>query len=219
VSPEALAPVAVPKPLPASREGVAGGALKRALDLIVAVVLLAVSAPLFLALAVLIKLDSPGPVLYRSRRIGREGIPFEMLKFRTMFDGADAMREALRPLNEASNGFFKLASDPRTTRVGRVLRSTCLDELPQLLQVLTGKMSLVGPRPLVPEESGRIPPTSPRFAARPGITGPWQLGGSWQIPIPEMIEMDAAYLDQWSVWLDLKLLCRTALYAARRGGV
>jgi lipopolysaccharide/colanic/teichoic acid biosynthesis glycosyltransferase len=218
VTPDAFAPIAVPRPIRVRHEVVADGTAKRVFDLILTTVILLVAAPLLLAVAVLIKLDSPGPVLYRSRRVGRDGKPFAMLKFRTMFDGADGLREALRPLNEASQGFFKLSSDPRTTRVGKLLRLTCLDEMPQLLQVITGKMSLVGPRPLVPEESGQIPPGSPRFRARPGITGPWQLAGSWQVPIPEMVEMDCAYLEQQSVLLDLKLLASTALYAARGGG-
>lgn len=219
LSADAVPAIAVPRRVRVPVEHAAGGALKRAFDLAVAAVLLVLTAPLVLAIAVLIKLDSPGPVLYRSRRVGRNRSPFEMFKFRTMVDGADELRDSLRPLNEASHGFFKLSSDPRMTRVGRYLRATCLDELPQLFQVLSGRMSLVGPRPLVIEESEQIPAASARFMARPGITGPWQLAGSWRVPIPEMVEMDCDYIDEWSVWLDLKLLIRTAVYAVRRGGV
>lgn len=169
-------------------------------------------------IAILIKLDSPGPVLYRSRRVGRNGRTFEMLKFRTMFDGAHQHREALRPISEAPEGLFKVKDDPRLTGVGRALRSTSLDELPQLLHVLTGTMSLVGPRPLVSEETDLIPSSSIRFLSRPGITGPWQVAGSWRVPLPEMVELDEEYLETWTVWVDVKLLFQTLWYAVRRTG-
>jgi lipopolysaccharide/colanic/teichoic acid biosynthesis glycosyltransferase len=192
---------------------------KRAFDLIVAGALLLVAAPLLLAIALLVKADSPGPVLYRSRRIGRSGAPFQMIKFRTMFDGADAHRASLRAISEAPEGLFKVIDDPRLTRVGRFLRSTSLDELPQLFHVLSGTMSLVGPRPLVAEESRLIPAVNSRFLARPGITGPWQLAGSWRVPIHEMVKLDTDYLDDWSIWVDLKMLILTVAYAVRRVGV
>jgi lipopolysaccharide/colanic/teichoic acid biosynthesis glycosyltransferase len=191
---------------------------KRAFDILVAALLLIVLLPLIVVTALLVKLDSPGPVLYRSRRVGRNGVTFEMLKFRTMFDGADGHRDALRPISEAPDGLFKVTNDPRLTGVGRALRCTSLDELPQLIHVLTGTMSLVGPRPLVAEESDLISANSLRFLARPGITGPWQLAGSWRVSLPEMVKLDAEYLESWSIWLDLKMLLRTAWYALRRTG-
>jgi lipopolysaccharide/colanic/teichoic acid biosynthesis glycosyltransferase len=196
-----------------------GRAAKRIFDLVIAGVLLLVAVPLLLVVALLVKVDSAGPMLYRSRRIGRHGESFQMFKFRTMIDGADRQREALRVLSEAPEGLFKVTRDPRLTRIGRLLRSTSLDELPQLIHVLSGRMSLVGPRPLVSEESELIPASNPRFLARPGITGPWQLAGSWRVPIPEMVQLDTDYLDNWSIWTDLKMLFRTMGYAVRRVGV
>src|SRR4051794_20651393 len=199
-------------------KSVAARVAKRIFDILVASLILIVLLPLVAFTALLIKLDSPGPILYRSRRVGRNGAPFEMFKFRTMFDGADGHRDSLRAISEAPEGLFKVKDDPRLTGVGRALRSTSLDELPQLIHVITGRMSLVGPRPLVTEESALIPANSVRFLARPGITGPWQLAGSWRVSLPEMVMLDAEYLGSWSIWLDLKLLLRTVFYALMRTG-
>jgi lipopolysaccharide/colanic/teichoic acid biosynthesis glycosyltransferase len=192
---------------------------KRAFDLIGALLLVILFAPLWLAIAILVKADSPGPVLFRQRRIGRDGRAFWMLKFRTMVDGADAHKLALLHLNEAGDGLFKIYRDPRVTRVGRWLRATSLDELPQLLQVLTGKMSLVGPRPLVPEEDAQIlGEHRRRLTMRPGMTGVWQVNGASAIPIHQMVHLDRSYVEEWSLWLDLKLLAQTASHViARRG--
>jgi lipopolysaccharide/colanic/teichoic acid biosynthesis glycosyltransferase len=192
---------------------------KRAFDLIGALLLVAVLAPLWLAIALLIKADSPGPILFRQRRIGRDGKPFWMLKFRTMVDGADARKPALLHLNEAAEGLFKISDDPRITRTGRWLRCTCLDEVPQLIHVLTGKMSLVGPRPLVQDEDSQIRGVyRERLTMRPGMTGPWQVEGASAIPIHGMVLLDRYYIEEWSFWLDLKLLTRTArLVIARQG--
>jgi lipopolysaccharide/colanic/teichoic acid biosynthesis glycosyltransferase len=194
-------------------------ALKRAGDLIGSVLLIILLAPLWLTIAVLIKADSPGPILFRQRRIGRDGRAFWMLKFRTMVEGADAHKPALLHLNQAADGLFKIYDDPRVTRIGRWLRATSLDELPQLLHVVTGKMSLVGPRPLVPEEDAQIQGTHRlRLSMRPGMTGPWQVGGASSVPIHEMVELDRAYVEEWSPWLDVKLLAQTASHViARRG--
>jgi lipopolysaccharide/colanic/teichoic acid biosynthesis glycosyltransferase len=192
--------------------------VKRTFDIVVAGLLLIALLPLLAVVALLIKLDSRGPVLYRSRRVGRNGRPFKMLKFRTMFDGADHHRDSLRPISEAPEGLFKLTDDPRLTGVGRALRSTSLDELPQLIHVLAGTMSLVGPRPLVAEESDLIPPNSVRFLARPGITGPWQLAGSWRVSLPEMVLLDTEYLASWSIKTDLKMVLLTVWYSLRRTG-
>jgi lipopolysaccharide/colanic/teichoic acid biosynthesis glycosyltransferase len=194
-------------------------ALKRTFDLTAAVLLVVLLAPLWLAIALLIKADSPGPILFRQRRIGRDGKPFWIYKFRTMVDGADARKPALLHLNQASTGFFKIHQDPRVTRIGQWLRATCLDEAPQLINVLTGQMSLVGPRPLVPDEDAQIRGVyRDRLTTRPGMTGPWQVEGASTIPIHEMVLLDRYYVETWSLWLDLKLLFKTAsLVVARRG--
>ena len=174
------------------------GFLKRAADIVVSLVAIVLLAPVMLLIAILVKLDTPGPVLFTSRRIGRNREPFMMLKFRTMVLDADSQRDDLRHLSEAPDGLFKIQNDPRLTRFGRYIRATSLDELPQLFQVLSGTMSLVGPRPLPPEEDALIASPGLRNEARPGLTGPWQVAGSWRIPVSQMVEMDNAYLANWS---------------------
>jgi lipopolysaccharide/colanic/teichoic acid biosynthesis glycosyltransferase len=194
-------------------------ALKRAFDLAGGAVLLIVLAPVFLTISLLIKMDSPGPILFRQRRIGQYGVPFRMFKFRTMVDGADTRKPALLQMNEAAEGLFKISGDPRLTRTGRWLRRTSLDELPQLLDVISGRMSLVGPRPLIPQEDSQITGADRgRLTMRPGMTGVWQVNGASAIPISEMVELDKEYIDQWSLWFDLKLLLRTASHVAHRRG-
>jgi lipopolysaccharide/colanic/teichoic acid biosynthesis glycosyltransferase len=194
--------------------------LKRTADLIGSLLLIVLLAPLWIAIALLIKADSPGPILFRQRRIGRDGRPFWMLKFRTMVDGADARKPALLHLNDAADGLFKIYDDPRVTRIGRWLRATCLDELPQLLHVAAGRMSLVGPRPLVPEEDGQIRGVyRERLTMRPGMTGPWQVEGASAIPIHGMVLLDRYYIEEWSLWLDLRLLGRTASIVIQRRGI
>jgi lipopolysaccharide/colanic/teichoic acid biosynthesis glycosyltransferase len=195
------------------------GFLKRAADILVSLVAIVLLAPVMLLIALLVKLDTPGPVLFTSRRIGRNREPFMMLKFRTMVLDADSQRDDLRHLSEAPDGLFKIQNDPRLTRFGRYIRATSLDELPQLFQVLSGTMSLVGPRPLPPEEDALIASPGLRNEARPGLTGPWQVGGSWRIPVSQMVEMDNAYLTNWSIWLDLKMVGLTFLHVVRRNGV
>jgi lipopolysaccharide/colanic/teichoic acid biosynthesis glycosyltransferase len=172
-----------------------------------------------LIIALLIKIDSKGPVLFRQRRIGRHGQAFKIVKFRTMCDGADAMKPKLMELNEGAEGFFKMADDPRVTRVGKLLRKTYLDELPQLLNVFRGEMSLVGPRPLVADEDQRINGWQRgRLDLVPGITGFWQVLGSSRIPLHEMVKIDYLYATNWSLWLDVKVILRTVPYVlARRG--
>lgn len=200
--------------------GVLAPMAKRGLDLIGALLLILLLTPLFLTIALLIKADSPGPVFFRQRRVGRDGRSFMMLKFRTMVEGADAHKPALLALNEAADGLFKISADPRVTRTGRRLRATWLDELPQLFQVVTGKMSLVGPRPLVPEEDALIQGETRRrrLSMRPGMTGAWQVGGAWSIPITEMAQLDCEYVEEWSLWRDLRILVRTAWNVVRRRG-
>jgi exopolysaccharide biosynthesis polyprenyl glycosylphosphotransferase len=192
--------------------------IKRSFDLAGATFALVLVAPLLAAIALIVKLDSPGPVFYRQTRIGRDGKPFVMWKFRTMVDGADAMKASLRELNEA-DGLFKIAADPRITRVGRMLRRGALDELPQLINVLRGEMSLVGPRPLVPDDDDRITGLDRRrLQLTPGMTGRWQILGSARVPLPEMVKLDYLYVTGWSLWSDVKILLRTVPYVlARRG--
>jgi lipopolysaccharide/colanic/teichoic acid biosynthesis glycosyltransferase/glycosyltransferase involved in cell wall biosynthesis len=185
-------------------------ALKRCLDVGIAAIALALLAPAFAVVAVLIKRDSAGPVLFRQRRVGRGGRQFSILKLRTMVDRADDQREGLRGLNESA-GLFKLTRDPRVTRIGRRLRRASLDELPQLVNVLRGEMSLVGPRPLVPEEDALITGFGRRrLSVAPGISGPWQVLGPMRAPLEEMIQVDYLYVADWSLWGDAKILLHTA---------
>ena len=194
--------------------------LKRAMDVVVATLSLIVLAPVMLAIGLWIVLTSPGPALFRQPRVGRDGAQFELLKFRTMMDGADELKPDLIGLNEAGEGFFKIADDPRMTRIGRFLRQTCLDELPQLLNVLRGEMSLVGPRPLVPDEDRRIEGwRRNRLLLKPGITGHWQIFGSSRIPLAEMVKIDYLYAANWSIWQDTKILLRTIPYVLKRSGL
>jgi lipopolysaccharide/colanic/teichoic acid biosynthesis glycosyltransferase len=179
------------------------------MDIAGAAVGLLVLAPLFALAAVAIRLDSDGPVFFRQLRIGRDGKPFEMLKFRSMVDGADRQREALAHLNE-TDGVFKVRDDPRITRVGRLLRRASVDELPQLINVLRGDMSLVGPRPLVVDEDLLIEGHHrERLSLAPGMTGPWQVLGPVRPPLTEMVKTDYLYAMNWSLWADLKILLRT----------
>jgi lipopolysaccharide/colanic/teichoic acid biosynthesis glycosyltransferase len=203
---------------PAPKRG--HSAIKRGLDLMLSLLSLVVLLPVIALIAVLIKLDTPGPVFFRQRRIGRRGHDFGMLKFRTMVDGADDRKDELRHLNEAANGLFKIHEDPRITRVGRWLRKTSLDELPQLFQVINGEMSIVGPRPLVPEEDAQIHgPYRCRTEVRPGMTGPWQVAGSSQVPIDEMMELDREYVENWTAWRDVSLIMQTIPHVVMRRGV
>jgi lipopolysaccharide/colanic/teichoic acid biosynthesis glycosyltransferase len=175
---------------------------------------LVVLAPLFGAIALAIKLTSPGPVFFPQKRIGRGGAEFQMLKFRSMRDGADAEKDELRGQNE-TEGLFKIADDPRITSVGHVIRKSSLDELPQLWNVLRGEMSLVGPRPLVPEDDAQIQGWQrERLALVPGMTGHWQILGSTRVPLEEMVKIDYLYGASWSIWKDVKILLRTFSYVA-----
>jgi exopolysaccharide biosynthesis polyprenyl glycosylphosphotransferase len=194
--------------------------LKRTMDLCAAAVGLALLAPLLLVLAIFIKLDSRGPVFFRQPRIGQSGRRFAMLKFRSMVADAERIKGRLQSQNEAEGGLFKITDDPRITRVGRFLRRTSVDELPQLLNVLRGDMSLVGPRPLVPDEDALTEGWERRrLAVKPGMTGLWQVFGSSRIPMHEMVKIDYTYGANWSIWLDLKILIRTVPYVFSRRGM
>lgn len=185
---------------------------KRCIDLIVSVFLLLILAPFLLTIALLIKLDSKGPALFKQERVGLNGRIFVLLKFRSMVENAEDMLIDLLPLNEMQGPAFKLKNDPRITRVGRWLRKYSIDELPQLINVLKGDMSLVGPRPPLPEEvlSYRRAQRR-RLSMRPGITCTWQIGGRNDIPdFEDWAKLDLAYIDNWSLWNDIKILLRTA---------
>jgi lipopolysaccharide/colanic/teichoic acid biosynthesis glycosyltransferase len=159
-------------------------------------------------------------VLFRQTRVGRNGHRFEMLKLRTMSHDADQMKDALRDRNEASGGLFKIANDPRVTRVGRRLRNLSIDEMPQLINVLRGDMSLVGPRPLIVEEDERVTGFDRRrLHLTPGMTGRWQILGSARIPLPEMVKIDYLYVASWSLWVDVKILLETVNFVLRRRGL
>jgi exopolysaccharide biosynthesis polyprenyl glycosylphosphotransferase len=194
-------------------------ALKRTTDVIGASLVLLVLLPLLLMLAAAVKVSSRGPVLFLQERIGRQGEVFRMFKFRSMVVGADSAKDALRGRNEAEGGLFKIDQDPRVTSVGRLMRRISLDELPQLLNVLRGDMSLVGPRPLVPDEDALIEGWQRRrLAVKPGMTGLWQIFGSARIPMHEMVKIDYLYGANWSIWLDMKILLRTIPYILGRHG-
>jgi len=192
---------------------------KRVFDLVVAGLGTLVTTPLWLVVAIAIKVTSPGPVLYRQARVGQRGRPFTMLKFRTMVNGADSMLEALRARNEASGPLFKLRDDPRVTRVGRWLRRWSLDELPQLLNVLRGDMSLVGPRPPLPEEVRQYEEWQfDRLEVRPGITGLWQVSGRSDLSFEEYVRLDLFYIENWSLAYDLYIVAKTLpILLSRRG--
>jgi exopolysaccharide biosynthesis polyprenyl glycosylphosphotransferase len=195
-------------------------ALKRMFDVVGASLGLLAIAPLMLAFAIAIKLDSHGPVFFRQLRVGRHGRRFYMLKFRTMVRDAEEMKEALRHRNEAQEGLFKIAADPRVTRMGRFLRTTALDELPQLFNIVRGEMSLVGPRPLVIEEDERIEGWHRRrLELMPGMTGPWQILGPARVPLKEMVALDYLYVANWSLWTDVKILLRTVPHVLGRRGL
>jgi lipopolysaccharide/colanic/teichoic acid biosynthesis glycosyltransferase len=169
--------------------------------------------------ALAIRLDSPGPVFFRQARIGRAGHPFEVLKFRTMVVDAEAQREALME-QSADPSWLHLPADPRVTRLGRLLRRSSLDELPQLWNVVLGEMSLVGPRPLPACEDANVGGWARgRLDLTPGITGMWQVLGRTRIPFDEMVKLDYMYVTNWSLWMDLRILLRTMPVVFGRRGV
>jgi exopolysaccharide biosynthesis polyprenyl glycosylphosphotransferase len=184
---------------------------KRAVDVVGALVALVVLGPVLAAVAVVVKLSSPGPVLFSQVRYGRHRRRFRMYKFRTMVQDAEARQGQLEGMNDARGPVFKIRRDPRITRVGAFLRRTSLDELPQLWNVLRGDMSLVGPRPLPVRDVQRFGETwlMRRFSVLPGITGLWQVSGRSNLSFDEWIHLDLAYIDHWSPWLDLSILART----------
>lgn len=184
--------------------------LKRAMDLCVSAMVLVGASPVLLVVAAAIKLDSPGPVLFTQERLGRDGKPFKIYKFRSMKAEAEKEVAELVDLNEASGPLFKIRSDPRLTRVGRWLRRISLDEVPQLINVLKGEMALVGPRPpLASEVEVYQDWHKKRLEVAPGVTGLWQVSGRSELPFDEMVMLDIYYIENWSPGLDAKILLRT----------
>jgi exopolysaccharide biosynthesis polyprenyl glycosylphosphotransferase len=186
--------------------------LKQLLDRIGAVLLLVLLSPVFLVLGILIKMGTPGPVLFRQKRSGLNGQPFTIFKFRTMVTNAEQFQHELAAMNEMTGPVFKVSNDPRVTSIGRFLRRSSLDELPQLLNVLRGEMSLVGPRPLPVAEVKRFNDLAHRrrLSVKPGITCLWQVSGRNNVSdFRDWVRLDLEYIDNWSLWLDLKILWRT----------
>jgi exopolysaccharide biosynthesis polyprenyl glycosylphosphotransferase len=205
--------------LPSMRLSRTVRAVKRAVDIAGAGLGLLLVSPLLAAIALAIKLDSPGPVLFRQARRGRRGSTFRIAKFRTMCDRAEDQRFELALHNEVDGPLFKIQADPRITRVGGFLRRYSIDELPQLWNVLRGEMSLVGPRPFVLHEASQITGWAERrLDITPGVTGLWQVSGRNDLPFEEMVRLDYVYVTNWSLWWDLKILLRTIpVVLARRG--
>lgn len=192
--------------------------MKRGIDLIGASLGLLAISPLLLGIALLIKLTSEGPILYKSNRIGKNYQPFAMYKFRTMCTDADAKRDALREQANLQGDLFKLENDPRVTPIGKILRALSLDELPQLLNVIRGEMSLVGPRPLPPDESKLFEdPYTLRFQVYPGMTGKWQVSGRSSLKFDQLCKLEMDYVLSWTLLSDLEILFKTlpAVLASR----
>ena len=190
---------------------------KSGIDRLAALLLLIVFSPLILAIVLAVRMTSPGPALFSQVRVGQLGRLFVLRKFRTMRDGAEAHQAALAGMNEADGPLFKIRSDPRTTPVGRWLRRWSLDELPQLWDVVRGRMSLVGPRPPLPHEVARFEERAHRrFLMKPGLTGLWQVSGRADLPWSDAVTFDLHYVDNWSLGLDFRVLLKTP--AAVLGG-
>lgn len=195
-----------------------GWLIKKILDFTCSVIGLIVLSPLFAAVAIAIKLDSPGPVFFRQARVGRDGETFRCWKFRTMYIDAEERQAALMMHNESDGLLFKMKDDPRITRVGRFLRSTSLDEFAQLINVVRGEMSLVGPRPLPAENGDFLGDVRRRLLVRPGITGLWQVSGRSDLSWDDAVRLDLYYVDNWSLTTDLQILFRTVAVVLRRKG-
>jgi exopolysaccharide biosynthesis polyprenyl glycosylphosphotransferase len=199
--------------------GTLSRATKRSLDIVVSATNLLLLSPVMAVIAVAIVVSSGRPVFFRQDRVGFKGKTFRMIKFRTMEVGADGVKIDLRERNDVDGPLFKLHNDPRVTKIGKFLRSTSLDETPQLVNVLLGKMSLVGPRPFVPDESAGLDGwAARRFDVRPGMTGLWQISGRNDLPFEELRQLDYAYVASWSLWWDLKILWHTPGSVTRRHG-
>jgi len=186
------------------------GTIKRVMDIAIALAALVVCAPLFALVAIVIKLDSGGPVFHSQERIGKGGTPFRLFKLRSMAAGAEAVRGLLAADSDTTGPVFKMRNDPRVTRIGKFLRKSSIDELPQLVNVLAGQMSIVGPRPPLPEEVETYGPWHmQRLSVTPGLTCIWQVSGRNRVSFERWVQMDIEYIENQSIWLDLKLLVLT----------
>jgi len=184
--------------------------LKRTVDIVLACVFIALLSPVFMLSAAAVVIDSGFPVLYKQTRLGKRNTPFRMLKFRSMYVGAHKQKAALSEKNESKGPLFKIKNDPRVTRTGKFLRRWSIDELPQLFNVIAGKMSLVGPRPPLPEEVEEYSRRDfKRLHTIPGVTGVWQISGRSNLGFDEMVKLDLYYVDNWSIWMDLAILMLT----------
>lgn len=191
---------------------------KRMFDIVVSFLALPVVAPMLVVCAILIWLDDPGPIFFRQLRTGKGGRRFEMYKFRTMVSNAEELKEKYAHLNELTWPDFKINDEPRVTRVGRFLRKSSLDELPQILNVLKGEMSLVGPRPTSFDVSSYSLWHTERLEVLPGITGLWQVSGRSDVDFDERLLLDIEYIENQSLWLDIKILFRTVFVVFKREG-
>ena len=195
-----------------SLPAIPAGLAKRVFDLVVASLAFVVVLPLLLVVVLAILLESPGNPIFKQERLGLDGKRFRMLKLRTMVPDAERRRAEIEHLNESVLPLFKCHNDPRVTRVGRILRATSLDEIPQLINVIRGDMSLVGPRPRLPLEFANLTPAiRRRLSVKPGLAGIWQVSGRAKLNFDEALALDLQYVDNWSFWLDLRLIARTAL--------
>jgi lipopolysaccharide/colanic/teichoic acid biosynthesis glycosyltransferase len=193
--------------------------VKRSFDLVVSILLLIVLAPFLAAVAAIVRFTSRGPVIYRSYRPGIGGETFACLKFRTMYSNADERQAELEAMNEASGALFKIRRDPRLTPVGRFLRRYSIDELPQLVNVIKGQMSLVGPRPLPQRDFDQLDDWhKKRYLVLPGITGLWQISGRSELDFDDLVRLDFLYLERWSVGLDLAIMLKTIPAVLTRRG-
>lgn len=185
--------------------------IKRLFDVVASSIAVVILSPVFLIIAIAIKINDPaGPVFYTQTRIGEHGKPFRMFKFRSMVTNADELLEELRAKNEIEGAMFKVKDDPRITKVGKFIRKYSLDELPQLLNVVGGSMSIVGPRPPLPYEVEEYTEYDrQRLMVKPGATGMWQVGGRNALSFAQMVELDLTYINERSIWLDLKIMFET----------
>lgn len=188
--------------------------IKRGLDIICSLLALICLSPLMLLTAIAIFIDDPGPVLFRQTRIGKDKKPFQILKFRSMKVDAEKKKASLMKMNEDKGANFKIDHDPRVTRVGKIIRATSIDELPQLLNILKGDMAVIGPRPFIEEEQKVLP--SDRLLVKPGLSCYWQIGGKNSLPLPKQIELDRKYIEDRSLVVDTKIVFLTLSHVISR---